>query len=781
MNRFNRWIRTKQGLVAIAGTVAIALIAAVAGQQLGWWGGAGTAGLATPPQVSFPLPTANGGYTCMPSCAANDGKFLIQAYGTLAGFGGTKQMLWVAVGGDQPSFKLGFFDGDNGLDNSGNPNAAGGNWDANTVEATFTLYADPLKDGAGRVVVKTWKGNADKLPNNAWIDYDLENNSEARGPSGHYFYRLEIDNPAAPDGSGDGFDLYKVRSTGYLSAGSGSSLGLIGGGALKNDWPLLNTGFADADNPGVSNYTGSWQFYLYVPAAPTKLEIWDGDFDRGSGPAQDPDTDDPNTQGKPAWAGPFTRDEGAGGTGNPADDSPIPAYRRSPAVIYSLTDPEGQVYLNDDPSGTEEWENFVLSANQADNPDLVVSRLQSGFYLLTIDGLDAKNAVWLHTNYPLCDPDSRCGPPVWGEGVCPRTVGYWKNNFNWVYNLNRTVSVQESQGTLDWALRNIALASPIFRSGLNLSRPAAGANPTALTPQEANIILQRDQNNYPGEAKPYLADWQSLQARALQQDLAAWLNLATGKISPAAWVVVNAPSGAFEGTLIDALYTVDGIISSGGSLEYAKDIVDTINNGQINVDPESNLDLAGEPICTLYDQVLPADRQPPVLDKMPQAAASLDQLTAAPAPEAPQCTVGNAYNVENTASAPFNSLKFTFAAGAEVKDGGSDVFQYNLLKPAAASIAQMQVQAKTAADDRTLILSCDFTSPVGCDPLYDLDHKFGLQFLGAAENPDGTLTLKFQVWVFTGQGLSQVAFELPSGLTASEMGGAYTSQNCTAP
>ncbi len=55
------------------------------------------------------------------------------------------------------------------------------------------------------------------------------------------------------------------------------------------------------------HYTGDWQFYFYVPNDLQTLDFWDGDLDRGSNSVLTyADTDDPNFDGKPEWAGPFT-------------------------------------------------------------------------------------------------------------------------------------------------------------------------------------------------------------------------------------------------------------------------------------------------------------------------------------------------------------------------------------------------------------------------------------------------------------------------------------------
>jgi len=68
----------------------------------------------------------------------------------------------------------------------------------------------------------------------------------------------------------------------------------------------------------------------------------------------------------------------------------------------------------------------VLSTDAAVQPDLVVSALPAGFYILQINGLDMSNAAWLRIPYyEICDPTEGCGKCVYpncGESFCPRTI-----------------------------------------------------------------------------------------------------------------------------------------------------------------------------------------------------------------------------------------------------------------------------------------------------------------------------------------------------------------------
>ncbi|HOU11968.1 MAG TPA: hypothetical protein PKZ84_02545 [Anaerolineae bacterium] len=347
------------------------------------------------------------------------------------------------------------------------------------------------------------------------------------------------------------------------------------------------------------------------------------------------DTDDPNTEGMPDWAIPgVTVPERAGGKGAPADDNSSSLLRRSPAVQYRLIDPVGSpLYINDEPSGTEEWEYYSISTDPNQNPDLLVDEIKPGFYTVHIEGLDLHNFVWFRMNYEVCDSANGCGPTPWPEGNCPRTIGYWKNNVSKVL-AGRTNGVQESPETLQWALKNVAAASPLYRSGLNgtLMNPEPIATPTPLTLKQAEEILQR----VVGKKSTYPGDPQSMLARALQQNLATWLNLGSGKVGPTTVVRLDVAGGVFEGTLMDALLEAQTIILNATSpndpaLERAKDIGDQINNGFLGEE-------AGDSACTDYHQVMPPDKQPPKYKDMPKAP----KPTEPPAPvPVPVCTIPN--------------------------------------------------------------------------------------------------------------------------------------------
>ncbi|PKN92373.1 MAG: hypothetical protein CVU44_14640 [Chloroflexi bacterium HGW-Chloroflexi-6] len=403
MNNFNRWLRSKSGTTTIAGLVVLALVVAVVGQFAGWWGGPGTAGL--PPLTED---------SCMPTCSETDGRFLVLAGSNMASFGGFQNTAWVIVpkNGASDSFILSIFDGDSG---GGGTSWYEGNWDTMTASVTYTLYANAARDGSTNMVVGTWSST--EMSNNAWYDINIDNVQEAVDEHGDYVYRFvaTLDTPPTK-----GVSSFKLKSpSAYISvAGSGNtdaSFGLVGMVATMGDAQVIYPNYPDLAN---TTYGGAWEFYFTLPESPeggaSYIEIWNGDADRGT--STDPldiDTDDPDTDGVPAWAGPAAVAEREGKKGNPADDSISSIFRREPSIQFTLIDPDGNEIGRDiDAGGTEEWEKFVVSTDPNSGADAVVDNLPAGIYKLRIEGLDLYNSIWMNTSLDLFSnpPPQRCTP-----------------------------------------------------------------------------------------------------------------------------------------------------------------------------------------------------------------------------------------------------------------------------------------------------------------------------------------------------------------------------------
>ncbi|MBN2394495.1 MAG: hypothetical protein JXR84_27425 [Anaerolineae bacterium] len=783
MSKFSRWFNSKTGKRTIAGVLALALVVVIVGQLANWWNlipGTGT--VIVPPPEPYPAP--EGGYTCLPTCAENDGKFLLISGQDMATFAGAKVVVWISVPADYTSFTLDVFDGDAGKDNNGNMNYRSGNWDDVQTETIYSLFFDPLKNNGGPET-PFWTASSNDMSNNAWYSASIDNQAGAKSPSGHYFYRLEVTQPTQDVGG----NAFKLRSNAYLSTGrndtgegrddlTNASFAVVGQAVNINDLYLLHPQNQGLFNLGPSTYTGEWNFHFYLPNSTTYLEIWNGDFDRGTSTTVALDTDDPNTDGIPMWADPsVTVPEGQGGKGAPADDSWSSLFRRDPAVWYEIIDPNGQpIFTDDEPSGTEEWERFSISNDPATQPDMLYTdgELPAGRYTFHIVGLDIHNLIFIRTSYEICDAEDGCGPPPWPEGNCPRTIGYWKNNVSKVL-AGRTNGVQESLETLTWALQNVANASPLYRSGLNatLMDPEPIANAVPLTLEEAEVILQRSKKDYPG-------DEQSMMARALQQNLATWLNLGSGKVGPTTVVELNVAGGVFEGTLMEALEEAQTIIFNATSpddpaLERAKDIGDQINNGLLGED-------AGDSVCEDYITVIPPDKQPPEHKNMPKAPVPPEppMPTPEPTPDPNACQLRlNNYGVEKMTNNPFYGIKFEYQSGTEIKNGESDEYKITLTAEEAASLTAIQMEAKAGQNVGIVTLEADFTSPLPSgEPVMDENGYFGFYFGGATDNGDGTLTLTFIVQNFTSNATSHVTIGLPDGMVPSQPDGPYQSRVC---
>lgn len=732
--------------------------------------------------VTYPPP--KGGFSCLPTCSEIDGKLLVAPGKEMASFLPNTLVVWISVPVDYSQFDLAIFDGDSGkdlnsdllMDRRGYYDFLSGNWDTSmTGDTTFALFADPLKDGKGKTLLGTWMGNQDGMPNNDWYPISLTNVPEARGPSGHYFYRLEISRP--PDELGaNGF---KLRSNAYLSTGKSAlvdaSLSLVGMMATWGDAGILYPSYESRQNPGISTYSGRWQFFIVIPDEMPSFEIWDGDFDHGTSPLQG-DRDDPNTIGKPAWAGQAISAERAAGQGNLADDAQMALYARSPAVEYWITPPGyTSVYINNNPSGANEWERVVWSTDPAEeNADRKIDQISAGFYNLQLVGLDLANTVWLRTDFeilPVCETGPCVPPPVWIEGACPQPTGHWKQLLAGLAAPTAGKEDLETSESLAQALRTVALASPLFRSGINVAAPIHLDSASPLTFAEANLLLQRDTldpSAYPGDPDSWLA-------RALQHNLAAWLNLSVGNIGPTNRVEISLEDGDFSGTVWAALQESQEIILSGGDLSRAYWIAKTINNSELGENVSASK-------CRVYEKIFPAGSQPPNFETMARAATRPEPLPPTPVKEANVFTCKprvNTYQWESHAGLP-SQFRFTFEFGVELKNGASDIFRIYLPTEQVTTLTALLVKA-TAGDliGAAVIEGCAFTNTLVCgEAVSDPDNNFAFSYLGVSDFEADGMALNLQVVNFTDQPLDQVLVELPDGVTPTMPSETYQSRVC---
>ena len=105
----------------------------------------------------------------------------------------------------------------------------------------------------------------------------------------------------------------------------------------------------------------------------------------------------------PFQISPFSLPEGIN-PGDPQDDQPTPFFRIPGSPSYQIFDPDGTlIATNDNPSGTSEWESFVIAQSGilgANNFDVQVSSPNPpGLYTWDISNVDNLNTLFLYTLY----------------------------------------------------------------------------------------------------------------------------------------------------------------------------------------------------------------------------------------------------------------------------------------------------------------------------------------------------------------------------------------------
>lgn len=389
------------------------------------------------PAGAAPVAQAQAEYVCFPTCSETDARFMTLQGTELRTIAGDSIGLEFMAPEGATSLEIAIFDGE-----------TGGRWDGGSVPLEYTLYADPHGDGsavaaAGAYVVGAWLGSA--MPDNAWYSISVPIVPEAQAQSGHYFYHMRVrnTNPAVPGTISN----FKVRTDGMATLKAPLAFAFYGA-ISRADLDIVYPDYPDLTN---TTYDGTWEIYLDVPSATPFFAVWDGDFDYGSRDCADNDIDDPDTDnaGVPPWAVSTTAvPEGVavGGlacpnnpgqmvTGYPADDaSSDPFALRSPSVIYEVTDSAGHSFLNGNPSGTEEWEQFRIESDPAVAADHhTTGLLPSGLYHIHMSGMDLHNLNAWRFNYDvlgLCIDNTACkdvlrpyevGDRVWrddnGDGV----------------------------------------------------------------------------------------------------------------------------------------------------------------------------------------------------------------------------------------------------------------------------------------------------------------------------------------------------------------------------
>ena len=381
---------------------------------------------------------------CVPSCEADDGRFLVITDGvgldTL-----TDTTLDLQIRSPGGGYSLGFFDGEtSGFNGLWDINASG-----SVPQLTFNLFADPNGDGAGTTLLASFDGEA--MADNAWTDFAVADDAAALSPGGEYVYLLQAEltgilNPGLRT-------LFKVRTEAdvlieVFQQPFSFTAALAGFTELSIIYPGCA---ADMSNfPGCladgTTYDGDFRFFLTVNTDVQELVVWDGDLDRGDWDGANPDGNDFNTlpgfEGLPPWAcqdptRPCTADGGSNprlasvnfegiatgeglSTGSPPDDFDPATYGgvgeiwlREGPVRYEVWGPDGLLATNNDPSGNREWEKFRLAVGDIPDengmpPDAIVAELPAGIYEIRVKNLDLENLNAFRfgapaTTQPDCD------------------------------------------------------------------------------------------------------------------------------------------------------------------------------------------------------------------------------------------------------------------------------------------------------------------------------------------------------------------------------------------
>ncbi len=370
-------------------------------------------------------PAQTPAYSCFPTCAV-DGRFLVvtgdERSTTLSALQVTIGLTFPAIGGPaRGDFDL--FDGDRDSTR----------WDvkhtsSNAVppQLEIELYADPAGTGTSGPLVKKWAAGEITFANSDWTGVTWPHAAGAMstaGPDQGYRYSLKI-SPAAPT-EDLGWNAFKVRTHGSIHL-LPQVLGLIGALVIPGDLRAIYPSYPDL---GPSIYDGSWSLKFRVPPGVDNVTIFDGDMDYGDSACSINDTDDRDSNGVPAFgAGAVAEGIAATGlpcsgvkgtrTGQPAEDNAYAAFKRAPigpagrGIVYRVVAPDGQTFVNRNPSGNGEWEQFKIlkvtsvgatacpAAGFADH-DCETTTLPEGVWELQIDGMDLSNLNFLFLNFKI--------------------------------------------------------------------------------------------------------------------------------------------------------------------------------------------------------------------------------------------------------------------------------------------------------------------------------------------------------------------------------------------
>lgn len=393
-------------------------------------------------------------YTCLPTCTDNDARFLTFGGQGINSFVFDTISFGIGSRKDAPIVEIGIFDGDSSF-----------RWDSGPeARIEYTLFADPLGDGSGTFQVAQWSSDGsfgnntgNPMPDNRWFTSTVNNVVEAQAVNGNYLYLMVVTNL---DTNLSTVNNYKVRTDGTLFIFPTDQPFGYEASARGTDEPsqrdvfqiiypnlevmnpdCTNLGqFCDLNDPNCclfgSTYDGDFNFFFFLEGGQNILNFWDGDFDFGPlSPSEGPpfiDTDDPNTPpGIPSFADvPNTNPQTSAGS-IPPDDQSLVIFLRKPNIIYELISPDGNIYMNENPSATNEWELFQLNTEPDCEPnicDIQVGSIPGGIWQLRIIGADLANINFIRGFDRIIGVDEREDPipPLGPEDPEPvPTISEW--------------------------------------------------------------------------------------------------------------------------------------------------------------------------------------------------------------------------------------------------------------------------------------------------------------------------------------------------------------------
>ena len=432
-------------------------------------------GLASPTAFAQVGP---GPFSAFPTEDPADGRFMGFGCAGLATFEQDVELSLAAAAGTV-GFDINIFDGDTGgLDGAGRRH-----WDLGVRQLVFSLYADPTRTGstdpadligqwfgnsANATSGPLWTSTAALMPDNAWWGLTVATSANAQAPSGNYFYNLVVGTDGSCSAGEQLESSLKIAASNPMTFRT-PRFGLVGGlRQTVNDVPIIYPGstptmpVTGSFLTAPTTFDGTFSFFFTLPGGESELRLYDGDFDYGTGAVAgnpsgvplDPcaDVDDPDTDA--AYTGfPFVttgaNPEGMQGPGIPPDDNFRDIFRRGESgdpnrvgcVRYEVTDPEGNVYFNDNPSGSFEWEQFLIASSdsaEAGNADWVYpgATLPGGTWRVTIIGLDLANLNFWFADTCASRP---AHPPMPGEdpgsiprvSACPDQASYLLGDTVW--------------------------------------------------------------------------------------------------------------------------------------------------------------------------------------------------------------------------------------------------------------------------------------------------------------------------------------------------------------